>query len=594
MLAILKDSVFFINIVFALIVLFLERKRPMYTLFWITLLLLTSYLGFLAYLVFALIVLFLERKRPMYTLFWITLLLLTSYLGFLAYLFFGLKFYKRRKVKKFYSRTFFKELYKSDNYKVKLVEKRNQLTNYISTTIGNKVTYYNTVCFFKEGNSFFEGMLRDIENAKETINMEYYIFSDDKLGGKFYDLLEKKSKEGVKIKIIVDGIGTRKLKRARKKSLKIKIIVDGIGTRKLKRARKKSLKESGVELKVFFPSNFPLIKIGNIRANYRDHRKICVIDSLIAYTGGFNIGDEYIGNSDFGKWRDTGARIEGEASVDIDRKICVIDSLIAYTGGFNIGDEYIGNSDFGKWRDTGARIEGEASVDIEREFYIMWSFLQKKHLDYVETDKVLRKKVDIIYENFKKYDVNAVQLISSGPNYENRTIRDSYIKMIMEAKRSIYIESPYFVPDDLLLDCLRIALASGIEVKIIIPDLLLDCLRIALASGIEVKIIIPDKPDHPFVYWANQNFSIELFERGAEIYKYNGGFLHSKMLIIDNEIASFGSSNFDYRSLYQNFEINYMIYDIELIGYLRQLFFEDLSNSEAITKMMVKERGIMI
>ena len=466
MLAILKDSVFFINIVFALIVLFLERKRPMYTLFWIT------------------------------------LLLLTSYLGFLAYLFFGLKFYKRRKVKKFYSRTFFKELYKSDNYKIKLVEKRNQLTNYISTTIGNKVTYYNTVCFFKEGNSFFEGMLRDIENAKETINMEYYIFSDDKLGGKFYDLLEKKSKEGVKIKIIVDGIGTRKLKRA----------------------RKKSLKESGVELKVFFPSNFPLIKIGNIRANYRDHRKICVIDSLIAYTGGFNIGDEYIGNSDFGKWRD-----------------------------------------------TGARIEGEASVDIEREFYIMWSFLQKKHLDYTETDRVLRKKVDIIYENFKKYDVNAVQLISSGPNYENRTIRDSYIKMIMEAKRSIYIESPYFVPDDLLLDCLRIALASGIE----------------------VKIIIPDKPDHPFVYWANQNFSIELFERGAEIYKYNGGFLHSKMLIIDNEIASFGSSNFDYRSLYQNFEINYMIYDIELIGYLRQLFFEDLSNSEAITKMMVKERGIV-
>ena len=166
MLAILKDSVFFINIVFALIVLFLERKRPMYTLFWIT------------------------------------LLLLTSYLGFLAYLFFGLKFYKRRKVKKFYSRTFFKELYKSDNYKIKLVEKRNQLTNYISTTIGNKVTYYNTVCFFKEGNSFFEGMLKDIENAKETINMEYYIFSDDELGGKFYDLLEKKSKEGVKIKII--------------------------------------------------------------------------------------------------------------------------------------------------------------------------------------------------------------------------------------------------------------------------------------------------------------------------------------------------------------------------------------------------------
>lgn len=466
MLSILKNSVFFINFIFALIVLFFERKRPMYTLFWIT------------------------------------LLLLTSYLGFLAYLFFGLKFYKKRKVMKFYSRTFFKELYKTNNYKIKLVEKRNQLTNYINSTVGNKVTYYNTVHFFKEGNSFFENMLKDIENAKESINMEYYIFNDDEFGEKFYNLLEKKAKEGLTIKIIVDGIGTRKLKKS----------------------RRKSLAESGIELKVFFPSNFPFVKIGNIRANYRDHRKICTIDSLIGYTGGFNIGNEYIGQSHFGHWRD-----------------------------------------------TGAKIEGEAVIDIEREFYIIWSFLQNKNFDYSTIDKNLRKKMNIVHENLKNYNVNAIQLISSGPNYENRTIRDTYLKMIMEAKRSIYIETPYFVPDDLLLDCLRIALAAGIE----------------------VKIIIPIEPDHPFVYWANQSFAIELVERGAEIYRYKGGFLHSKFLIIDNMIASFGSANFDYRSLYQNFEMNYMVYDMELIGYLRQLFFEDLAESEIITKSMIAERGFV-
>ena len=466
MLSILKSSVFFINFIFALVVLFFERKRPMYTLFWIT------------------------------------LLLLTSYFGFLAYLFFGLKFYKKRKVMKFYSRTFFKELYKTNNYKIRLVEKRNQLTNYISSTVGNKVTYYNIVHFFKEGNLFFENMLRDIENAKESINMEYYIFNDDELGERFYNLLEKKAKEGLTIKIIVDGIGTRKLKRS----------------------RKNSLKKSGIKLEVFFPSHFPFMKFGNIRANYRDHRKICTIDSLIGYTGGFNIGNEYIGKSNFGYWRD-----------------------------------------------TGARIEGEAVIDIEREFYIIWSFLQKKHIDYTMTDKNLRKKMEIIHKNLQKYNVNAIQLISSGPNYENRTIRDSYMKMIMEAKRSIYIETPYFVPDDLLLDCLRIALAAGVE----------------------VKIIIPSKPDHPFVYWANQSFSVELIERGAEIYKYDKGFLHSKFLIIDNEIASFGSANFDYRSLYQNFEMNYMVYDIELIGYLRQLFFEDMSESKIITKSKIAERGFL-
>lgn len=451
-------------------------------------------------IIFALIVIFFERKRPMYTLLWITLLLLTSYLGFLAYLFFGLKFYKKRKVTKFYSRTFFKELYQTDGYKLKLVEKRNQMINYINNTVGSKVTYYNNVFFYKEGNSFFKDMLEDIKNAKESINMEFFIFSDDEFGKIIYDELEKKSLEGVSVKIIVDGVGTRCLTRA----------------------RKKSLKKNNIELKVFFPSTFPFIKIGNIRANYRDHRKICIIDSLISYTGGFNIGKEYIGK---GK--------------------------------------------LGSWRDTGARIEGEASIDIEREFYINWSFLQKKHLDYAETDKILRKKINKVHENLKKYDVNGVQLVSSGPNYETRTIRDCYIRMIMEAKRSIYIETPYFVPDDFLLDCLRMALKSGVE----------------------VKIIIPFYPDHPFVQWANQNFSIEMLKEGAEVYKYKEGFLHSKLLIIDNEILSFGSANFDYRSLYQNFEMNCIVYDIELIGYLREVFFEDISKSIRLTKDRINNRG---
>ncbi|MFA6709646.1 MAG: phospholipase D-like domain-containing protein, partial [Fusobacterium sp.] len=110
-------------------------------------------------------------------------------------------------------------------------------------------------------------------------------------------------------------------------------------------------------------------------------------------------------------------------------------------------------------------------------------------------------------------------------------------------------------------------------------DLILDCLKIALASGIEVKIIIPSFGDHLFVYWANQASVIELIENGAEVYKYQNGFFHSKLVIIDNEIASVGSANFDYRSFYQNFEINFNIYDIELIGYLRQLFYEDIHDS---------------
>ena len=171
---------------------------------------------FIANIILASVVLFFERKRPVYTLFWITILLLTSYLGFIAYLFFGMKFYKKRNTEKFYTRNFFRQIYKENHFKVQLVEKRGKLINYITKSVGNKVTFLNNVYFFKEGNSFFSRMIEDIRNAKETINMEYYIFSDDEFGGIIYDELILKAKEGVEIKIIKDGIGKKNYKKKNK------------------------------------------------------------------------------------------------------------------------------------------------------------------------------------------------------------------------------------------------------------------------------------------------------------------------------------------------------------------------------------------
>ena len=455
---------------------------------------------FVANIFLASVVIFFERKRPMYTLFWITILLLTSYFGFIAYLFFGMKFYKKRNTEKFYTRNFLRQIYKDNHFKVQLVEKRSKLVNYINESVGNKVTYLNNVYFFKEGNSFFRRMREDIKNAKESINMEYYIFNDDEFGSMIYDELILKAHEGVKIKIIIDGIGTKILKRK----------------------RLRELEKAGIKVKTFFPSHFPFFRFGNLRANYRDHRKMCIIDSLILYTGGFNIGKEYIGKGELGNWRD-----------------------------------------------TGARISGEIAVDAEREFYISWNFVHQG-VNLKDIDKHLRKKIDDIAEYKEKFHINAMQIVSSGPNYQTRTIRDCFINLIMSAKRSIYIETPYFVPDDLLLDCLRIAIKSGIEVKIIVPYV----------------------GDHPFVYWANQAFIMELLEMGAEVYRYTDGFFHSKLIIIDNEVASFGSSNFDYRSLYQNFEINFNVYDLELVGHLRQIFFQDISKSAALDYKVMKERKV--
>lgn len=131
-----------------------------------------------------------------------------------------MKFYKKRNTEKFYTRNFLRQVYKNNHYKVRLVEKRTKLVNYITQTVGNKVTYLNNVYFFKEGSPFFERMIEDIKNAKETINMEYYIFSDDELGSKIYDELIKKSLEGVKVRIIIDGIGTKIITKKRIDELK--------------------------------------------------------------------------------------------------------------------------------------------------------------------------------------------------------------------------------------------------------------------------------------------------------------------------------------------------------------------------------------
>lgn len=461
--------------------------------------LLSDYI-FIVNIILASIVLFFERKKPVNTLFWIVILLMTSYFGFIAYLFFGLQFYKKRNTEKFYSRNFLRQVYKKNHYKVQLVEKRDRLIKYIANTTGNRITYLNNTYFFKEGKPFFKSMMEDIEKAKETIHMEYYIFNDDSFGGKIYDLLMKKSREGVDVRIIIDGIGTKLLSRK----------------------RKRELKKAGIELGIFFPSYFPCFKFVNLRANYRDHRKLCIIDSLVLYTGGYNIGKEYIG--------------EGK---------------------------------FGNWRDTGARINGEIAVDADREFMISWNFVQKQN-KIENADKILKSKVDYIDVVKDNYHINAMQVVSSGPNYKTKPIRDNFVNLIANAKRSVYIETPYLVPDDMLLDTLKAAAISGIEVKIIVPNV----------------------GDHMFVYWANQGFVVELLEVGVEVYHYKDGFFHSKFIVVDNEVASFGSSNFDYRSLYQNFEINFNVYDLELVGYLRQIFFQDAAKSKALDYEVMKKRGI--
>ena len=247
-------------------------------------------------IIFVVIIVLLERRNPLFTLFWIVLLVLAPYVGFIAYLFFGLSFRKKRVVNEYYKWKFLysREILGFSQHKELM--RWEQLISYVEVSSKNKLTSLNITDIFIDGNKFFDSVINDLMEAKESIAMEYFIFRNDELGKKIADVLKRKAQEGVEVRVIVDGAGGYSRKMLRE------------------------LNHFGVKTGIFFPSHFPFFKIANLRANYRDHRKLCLIDKKLGYISGFNIGDEYLGKGRLGYWRDTGLRIFGEACLELEQE----------------------------------------------------------------------------------------------------------------------------------------------------------------------------------------------------------------------------------------------------------------------------------
>jgi len=356
---------------------------------------------------------------------------------------------------------------------------------------GFSYTQNNEIEIYTDGERKFQELFNSIENAKDHIHMEYYIIRNDDLGNKLLNILSKKAKEGVEVRLLYDSVGGRQISK------------DKI----------EKLKSSGVKVAVFFASTIPFV---NFKINYRNHRKIVVIDGTVGFVGGFNVGNEYMGL----------------------------------------------NNKIGYWRDTHLKISGDAVIDLQTRFFLDWSHASKQELMFLPKyfpDNRMQGKVGI-------------QIISSGPDKSDEVIKSNYVKMINSAKKSILIQTPYFVPD-----------ASVFE-----------AIKIAAASGVDVRIMIPCKPDHPFVYWATYWYCGGLLKYGVKVYIYEYGFLHAKTLVIDGTVASVGTANFDVRSFKLNFECNAIIYDTKTSKMLYDIFMEDLNYSMELTRELYLERGILI
>lgn len=453
-------------------------------------------------IILSLVIIFFQRRSPQTVWTWLLILYFIPLVGFVLYLVIGQDYHKSQMFRE-------KEVegemkYAARRQEESIFRKQLMLANpglerfknlmLYNLEVGNAViTDNNDVRIYTDGKEKFKALIAEMKRAKHYIHMEYYIIKNDELWHEIEKVLIRKAREGVEVRILFDSMGCRTM---RKKQWE-------------------RMERAGVRVAEFFPALFGKLQL---RFNYRNHRKIVVIDGRVGFVGGFNVGREYLGLE----------------------------------------------SKFGYWRDTHLCIEGAAVTTLAVRFVMDWNYAAKQNL-------FLKDRLFQI-PAYERNGHDPVQIISSGPDSKTQTIRDNYLRLIHSAKDHVYIQTPYFIPDQSILEALKIASRSGID----------------------VRIMIPCKPDHPFVYWATYSYIGDMVEAGARCYVYNNGFLHAKTLSVDGMVGCVGTANMDIRSFELNFEVNAVVYSERTVHRLEKRFRNDLKQSTLVTRKIYDQRGLWI
>ncbi|MCQ2968834.1 MAG: cardiolipin synthase [Clostridium sp.] len=441
--------------------------------------------------VFSLI--FIERKDPTTTWAWLLILILIPGIGFIVYLLLGQnlsrqKIFREKKIIDKTRAAGLEEMQEIHGIKKKLQDEYNDLILMNYNQCGSIYTTGNEVKTYISGEKKFQDLIKDIKAAKEFIHIEYYIFRFDDLGKAIISELKEKVEQGVEIRLLVDGMGSKDLKQ---KEIRY-------------------IESLGIKFSIFFPGVFPRV---NTRINYRNHRKIVVIDGEIGYVGGFNVGNEYV----------------------------------------NRGHQ------FKFWRDTHLKVRGQAVNELNKRFILDWDYASNENFDNIIK----------YFPKPKEYGCVGMQIVSSGPDHMDEYIKIAYMKIINNARKYVYIQTPYLVPDEPMLEALRISALSGVD----------------------VRIIVPGKPDHFFMEWVLSANIAKLIDYGVKIYRYNNGFIHSKTIVSDDIVSSIGTANMDNRSFRLNFEVNAFIYDSIVAKEQLKTFLNDQKFSTFVTKESYEKRS---
>ncbi|TCP55715.1 cardiolipin synthetase 2 [Tumebacillus sp. BK434] len=466
--------------------------RVVKTIFWMILLC----IGLLQVLFIGTVII-LENRNPGKTVAWLIVLTLLPILGFLIYLAGG----RNARQEKLFRHKHMaggrlesivdKQLRQLSEDHVLFgygVEQKKRLVRLSLQNSLSPLTSNNSFEVLTDGKLKFQVLFEELEKAQDHIHLMYYIFRDDQIGRDTQQLLLRKKRQGVEVRVMVDGLGSHKTSKR----------------------FFQEMRDAGIDVAVFFPVRFPFL---SSRLNFRNHRKIVVVDGQVGLLGGMNIGDEYLSR---------------------DPKL-------------------------GFWRDTHLLVRGDSVQLMQKTFLNDWYFVTRQKIT-----------ADKYYPQPEPVGNMLVQIVPSGPDAEFDSIRQMFFTACATAEKRIYLQTAYFIPDDSLIMALKMAALSGVDVRL-------------LLQGVS---------EYQVTYWASRSYFSELLEAGVKIYQYQKGILHTKVLIIDDEVASLGSANFDIRSFLLNFEIGAFLYNKEFAERLERDFQQDLQDSVRVDREVYKKRPL--
>ncbi|MEH7119933.1 cardiolipin synthase [Neobacillus vireti] len=435
--------------------------------------------------------LWLENRPAQTTLLWTYILILLPVLGYIFYVYSGQLLVKGElfKAKRMSDRELFEALGRKQKSLdlSKLNDHQRSFVSYLEKVTLTDENENTKTKILQNGHDTFQEIKRRLVEAKEFIHLEYYIFRYDRLGQELIDILKAKVKEGVEVRLLYDAAGSFSLKKP----------------------MVRKIEEAGINVRPFLPLSRGWY---NQKFNFRNHRKIVVIDGKVGFVGGLNVGVEYLGEDD----------------------------------------------DFGFWCDSHVVLEGEAVQTLHAVFLLDWKYASGESL--FEQERYMRP-VPAVGDGL-------VHVVATGP--ETRDMSDHYYAMITCATKSIWIATPYFIPNQAIQTALKIAAKNNIQ----------------------VRLMVPDTNDGFLTQYATQSYFPELLRAGIEVYSYQKGFLHKKVMIVDGDLATIGTANVDMRSFHLNFEVNLFLTGTDSIADLVAHYEEDIKECRRIRPVEFYKRSL--